>query len=145
MPSSALVAAQFVLAAALLATCRLPADFAPLLWALLLFGAAALLGIAALAANRPGNFNIRPELKAQARLVTGGVYRWLRHPMYAAFLLACLALVLLDPLPWRWLTWLALLAVLLAKARREEGYLLRRFEDYAAYRARSWRLLPWIY
>ena len=35
MPSSALVAAQFCLAAALLATCRLPADFAPLLLALL--------------------------------------------------------------------------------------------------------------
>jgi len=145
MPSSALVATQFVLAAALLATSWPPADSALLRWVLLLFAAATLLGVAALAANRPGNFNIRPELKPRALLVTGGIYRWLRHPMYAALLLACLALVLLDPLPWRWLSWLALLAVLLAKARREEGYLLQRFEDYAAYRARTWRLLPWIY
>jgi len=144
MPSPVLVAAQFGLAAALLASCWPPAgDWS--LFAGLLLVAAALLGIAALAANRPGNFNIRPELKPGAHLVTGGVYRWLRHPMYAAFLLATLALALLDPRPWRWLTWLALLAVLLAKAQREEGYLLQRFEDYAAYRAKTWRLLPWIY
>jgi protein-S-isoprenylcysteine O-methyltransferase Ste14 len=42
------------------------------------------------------------------------------------------------------LSWLALLAVLLAKAVREEGYLRARFPEYAAYQARTRRLLPYI-
>jgi len=144
-PSSWLVALQFGLAGALLLTCWPPDEGAPLPAALILLLAAAVLGIAALAANRPGNFNIRPELKRAARLVTSGVYRWIRHPMYSAVLLAMLAAVLADPRAWRLAVWLALLGVLILKAQREERYLLQRFTQYAQYRARTWRLLPWVW
>jgi protein-S-isoprenylcysteine O-methyltransferase Ste14 len=41
--------------------------------------------------------------------------------------------------------WLALLAVLIAKARLEEQWLLKRYPHYANYRLRTWRLVPWIY
>ena len=144
-PSSWLVGLQFALIGALLLTSWPPENGAPLLAALALLLAAAVVGIAALLANRPGNFNIRPELKPAARLVTSGIYRWIRHPMYSAVLLAMLATVLTDPRLWRIAVWLALLAVLLAKARREERYLLQRFAQYAQYRARTWRLLPWVW
>src|SRR5512134_3536099 len=95
LPSSWLVALQFGLIAALLFTAWPPAG----LWlpaACLLLLASAAVGIAALAANRPGNFNIRPEPKAGGRLVTSGIYRWIRHPMYGAVLLALLAATLAD-------------------------------------------------
>ena len=144
-PSSWLVGLQFALIGALLLTCWPPAEGAPLPAALVLLLAAAVVGIAALAANRPGNFNIQPELKPGAQLVTSGIYRWIRHPMYSAVLLAMLATVLTDPRPWRIALWMALLAVLLAKAQREERYLLQRFAQYADYRARTWRLLPWVW
>ena len=145
LPSSWLVGLQFALIGALLLTCWPPAESASLPAAIILLLAAAAVGIAALRANRPGNFNIRPELKPAARLITSGIYRWIRHPMYSAVLLAMLATVLTDPRPWRIAVWLALVAVLLAKAQREERYLLQRFAQYADYRAHTWRLLPWVW
>jgi protein-S-isoprenylcysteine O-methyltransferase Ste14 len=143
--SVALVVLQFALAAVLLATCWPPAAGATTTAAGILLAAGTAVGIAALSVNRPGNFNIRPEVKDSARLATSGVYRWVRHPMYTAVLLALLAAVLLDPRPWRFAVWLALAAVLLAKARREERFLAQRFEHYASYRDRTWRLLPWLW
>ncbi len=143
--SLALVVLQFALAAVLLATCWPPADGAMTIVAGLLLAAGAAVGFAALSVNRPGNFNIQPEVKDGARLATTGIYRWVRHPMYTAVLLAMMAVVLLDPRPWRFAVWLALGAVLLAKARREERYLAQRFEQYASYRNRTWRLLPWLW
>ena len=53
----------------------------------LLWLACMALGLWALSANRPGNFNIRPEPKTDGQLVQTGPYRWIRHPMYTAVLL----------------------------------------------------------
>ncbi len=145
IPSSLLVALQFVLIGALLLTASPPGDLATSAAAVVLFAAGGLVGLAALTQNRLGNFNIRPELKPQALLATGGIYRWIRHPMYSAVLLAMLGVLALDLRPWRVLLWLALLVVLIGKLQREERYLLQRFDEYAAYRARSWRLLPGVW
>jgi protein-S-isoprenylcysteine O-methyltransferase Ste14 len=145
LPSSWIVTLQLTLAAALLLTGWPPGSAAHLPAAAALLAVGIVIGVAALAANRPGNFRIAPEPKAGARLVTGGIYRWIRHPMYSALLLVTLAAVLADPRAWRIAAWLALLAVLLLKAQREERHLLQRFPQYAAYRARSKRLLPWLW
>ena len=145
LPSSWLVALQFGLIGALLLTSWPPSEDAPLPAALAMLLAAAVIGVAALMANKPGNFNIQPELKSNARLVTSGIYRCIRHPMYSAVLLAMLAAMLADPRGWRVAVWLGLLAVLSAKAQREEGYLQQRFAQYGQYRARTWRLLPWLW
>lgn len=144
MPSWLLVALQFGLAAVLLGAMRWPGGAAAAL-TLVLAVAGVAVGIAALAVNRPGNFNIVPELKPGARLATTGIYRHLRHPMYSAFLLLTLAAALTAPSLWRLAVWLALLAVLIAKARREEAYLRAAFPEYRDYAARTARLLPGIY
>lgn len=144
LPSSWLVALQFGLIAAMLVTAWPPAGlWLPAVCLLLLASAA--IGFAALAANRPGNFNIRPEPKPGGRLVTSGIYRWIRHPMYGAVLLALLAATLADPRPWRLAAWLALLGVLVAKLLREERYLRQRYDAYGSYCLRSRRLLPGLW
>ncbi len=84
-------------------------------------------------------------MKAGARLASTGIYRRVRHPMYTSVLLGALAAWLADPNAWRLAAWMALLAVLVAKARREERYLLQRFPAYADYRARTWALLPGLW
>jgi protein-S-isoprenylcysteine O-methyltransferase Ste14 len=145
VPSPFLVLLQFALMLVQLPGTWPPAPSAWVTVAAALLLASAAVGLAALAINRPGNFNIRPELKSGAQLARSGIYRWIRHPMYGAVLLATLGLVLLDPRPWRFAAWLALLGVLLVKAQREEHYLLQRFADYQAYRRRTWRLLPGIF
>ena len=42
-------------------------------------------------------FRFHPEPSAQGQLATGGVYRWLRHPMYTAALLGSLASAWMQP------------------------------------------------
>jgi protein-S-isoprenylcysteine O-methyltransferase Ste14 len=145
MPSWLLVGLQFALIAALVVTTRPLGTLAANLIAIALLAAGSVVGIAALAANRPGNFNIRPELKPGARLVTRGIYRKVRHPMYLAVLLAMAAGLAADPRWWRSLLWLMLLAVLVAKLVREERYLSAAFAEYVDYAARTWRLFPGAY
>ncbi len=102
------------------------------------------LGLWALSANRPGNFNIRPEPKADGHLVQTGPYRWIRHPMYTAVLLFSIGCAyFVATLPAAGLS-LALLAVLWLKAVLEERMLCQRHPAYRAYMARTRRFLPWL-
>lgn len=77
-------------------------------------------------------------------LVTGGVYRRIRHPMYTAHVAWGLAQglllpnVLAGPLPL-----LLIAAVLVLRIPREERAMLERFGDeYRAYQKRTGRILP---
>jgi protein-S-isoprenylcysteine O-methyltransferase Ste14 len=145
IPSWLLVALQFALIGVLIVTTRALGTPVANALAFACVVAGTFVGVAALAANRPGNFNVRPELKPGARLVTDGIYAHVRHPMYTAVLLVMLAAVAADPRVWRAALWLALLGVLLAKALREEGYLRARFPEYAGHQARTARFIPHLF
>lgn len=139
--SRLLVALQFGLMA--LMAVRLDAGaIGPAFGALLCAGVA--VGAWALAANRPGNFNIRPDPHPEGRLVTGGPYAWVRHPMYLAVLLAMAAFALGGD-AWQWAAWAALAAVLAAKARREERGLAILHPGYEAYRRRTRAIVPFVF
>ncbi len=103
-----------------------------------------LTGLWAVTSNRPGNFNIRPAPKAGGQLVQHGPYRWIRHPMYSALLLLAAGCALVVATPAAWALWLALAAVLTGKAALEEAWMTREHPDYAGYRARTRRFLPWL-
>ena len=137
-----LVVLQFAAIAAVL----LPAGRAGALWTGL---AIAFAGIAwvgwTVLFNRWGNFNIRPEPKAGARLVTAGPYRWVRHPMYLGSVAIGLGACVAGPQVWRIVAWLVLSATLVAQARREEAGLLREFPGYADYRRGRAFLIPGIW
>lgn len=93
----------------------------------------------------PGRFNIRPDVRPGAGLVTRGPYRLIRHPMYTTVLVVMLALVLDEPHSLRLCAWGILLVDLLLKLGYEEKLLRAAYSEYEAYRRRTWRLLPWIY
>jgi protein-S-isoprenylcysteine O-methyltransferase Ste14 len=103
------------------------------------------LGVAALACNRPGNFNIRPEPRAGGQLVLRGPYRWIRHPMYSAVLLCAGACAWASPSVSTGVTLVALAAVLQAKATLEERWLRRLHPAYAGYCAATRRFVPGLY
>ncbi|MGE5162220.1 MAG: methyltransferase family protein [Betaproteobacteria bacterium] len=145
VPSTILVALQFGLILALVFATRWPVPLRAWPATLFLLAVAVVLGVWTLGYNRWGNFNIRPELRPGARLVTGGPYRRIRHPMYASVLLGVGALVVADARPWRIVLLAALLVVLMLKAAREEEYLRAAFPEYAAYASRTWRLVPFVY
>jgi protein-S-isoprenylcysteine O-methyltransferase Ste14 len=112
---------------------------------LLLEGAAGLLGLWAIGTMGVGNFNVTPDVKHQARLVTGGPYRYVRHPMYSALLVGSLSLVLDAFSLLRLALWLVLLVDLLVKLNYEERLLSRDLEGYSAHIQSTKRLIPFLF
>lgn len=143
--SIALVVLQFGLLALLVFSTRWETSLNAWPPAIFLFAMGVVLGLWTLGHNRFGNFNIRPEVKQNARLITSGPYRLIRHPMYAALLLASAAFVCVDSKAWRIAALVALMLVLMIKARREEKLMSARFAEYLAYAARTRRFVPFVY
>jgi protein-S-isoprenylcysteine O-methyltransferase Ste14 len=92
-------------------------------------------------------WSVTLEIRQTHRLVTTGVYRHVRHPMYAAFFLWAVAQALLLP------NWIAGPAGLVGfgilfglRIGREELMMEARFGDaYRAYAARTWRVVPGVF
>jgi protein-S-isoprenylcysteine O-methyltransferase Ste14 len=88
------------------------------------------------------SLSIIPEAR---RLVTGGPYRLIRHPLYAAEILAACALILARPGLWATITIVPFIAVQMLRAHFEEGLLSRTFPEYAPYAAQTRRLIPLVW
>jgi protein-S-isoprenylcysteine O-methyltransferase Ste14 len=95
-----------------------------------------------------GRFFTMPiTIRADHEIVEAGPYRWLRHPAYTGgFLMAVgVPLILLSPIGLI-VTFGALLGAYVYRIHAEEGALISRFGPaYQEYRARTWRLFPWVY
>ena len=93
------------------------------------------------------NWSLSLEVREDHKLVTDGIYRHVRHPMYTAFWLWAVAQALLLP------NWIAGLAGLVGfgtlyvlRVGQEERLMLDTFGDaYRAYMARTARLIPWLH
>jgi hypothetical protein len=83
-------------------------------------------------------------VKENPELVTSGPYAYIRNPVYTGVLLAMLGSTLVD---WWWAVPLAWsVAYFVYASRGEEQLMLREFPDtYPAYKARTWRLIPYIH
>ena len=93
------------------------------------------------------NWSVTLEVREKHQLVTQGIYRVVRHPMYSALLLYSLGQALVVP------NWIAgpsygvAMALLFAfRFGREERMMLEAFgKDYEAYVGRTKRLVPGIW
>lgn len=110
----------------------------------LLLGLSSVVGVWALSANRPGNFNIHPTPHQNGELIQHGPYRWIRHPMYTSLLLFGAALAMAVMSLSAWLLWALLAGVLMSKALLEERWMTRKHPAYTAYLARSRRFIPYL-
>jgi protein-S-isoprenylcysteine O-methyltransferase Ste14 len=81
----------------------------------------------------------------QGGLVTVGPYRFIRHPIYAAMYLFTLAGVAAH---WSWSSGLCgglILASAVMRIYCEEPLVAARYPEYAQYKARTWRMIPYVY
>ncbi len=92
------------------------------------------------------NWSATVQLKESHELITGGPYRWIRHPIYTGFLLLFLGHALLIG-EWRGLLAVAIVfASFWRKLRREESWLVEHFgESYRAYQSCTKALLPGLF
>ena len=86
-----------------------------------------------------------PIPKEGAELVTTGVYRFVRHPIYTGVLLAALGLVVFGSSAGHIVGWIALYVVLSVKASGEETMLAKRHRGYERYQAVTGRLIPKVF
>jgi protein-S-isoprenylcysteine O-methyltransferase Ste14 len=93
------------------------------------------------------NFSMKLVIREKHGLVTTGIYRRIRHPMYASFLLWSLAQALLLP---NWVAgvagFLGFAVLYFPRVGREEQLMLKAFgSEYRDYMMRTQRLLPYIH
>ena len=92
------------------------------------------------------NWSDAPNLLEGQEMVASGPYRWIRHPIYAAFLLILGSLLLISA---NWCVgglWIGMTGLDVAsRIRTEETMMVSRFgERYRAYMRRTGRLFPRI-
>lgn len=121
------------------------ADFSKLsalAWVLLIAGW--IVGYLAVFHMKLSNLNITPELKQNHLLITHGIYRYIRHPMYTSLILQGFAVVLTNPEILQWLLYSLMILTLFLKSGKEQNYLTERFDNYQDYQKNTGRFLPFL-
>ncbi len=109
--------------------------------------AAVVIGLIAVAVAATGLGRLvtpTPVPKADGDLVTDGLYRFVRHPIYTGVLIIAAGLVAPSG---RWLmlaVGLVTVAFFYAKSTWEEQRLAEHYDDYDDYRSRTPRFFPWL-
>lgn len=141
MASRLTVIAQFLLIGVLLWPTTRP-EWSPIGAILIVLAIA--ITIWTLRHNRLGNFNIRPEPKANGRLIMSGPYAYVRHPMYVALLIFAAAICFFYAAIFKLAASLVLALVLWIKTTLEERALCTRFPEYSDYARRVRRFIPGV-
>jgi len=105
----------------------------------------ALIGSFALYKNRLGNFNIRPDIKVDGKLITTGIYSYIRHPMYSSVLVTMGGVVVLYPMEYEYVLYALLVVTLLIKLHYEESLWKCESLEYQEYCKSSKKIIPMIY
>ena len=76
------------------------------------------------------------------RLVTTGLYRYVRHPLYTAYFLGFGGFTLIVNQPLLWLAFALFVGLEVIRAKAEERVLLDTFAEYEQYKRRTGMFLP---
>lgn len=137
-----LVAAQFIILLILL--CGTSFHTFKLLPELII-AFALLLAFWAIATMSKTRLRIFPEPAQNAILITSGPYKYIRHPMYTALIIACTGLVIADFTWIRLCLLVTICVVLIIKLLYEEELLTSTFTGYIQYKKNTFRLFPFIF
>jgi protein-S-isoprenylcysteine O-methyltransferase Ste14 len=91
-----------------------------------------------------GAMTALPRPRENAALVQTGAYALVRHPIYGGLILAAFGWAIARASTGAVIVAGALGVFLWLKSMREERWLVMRYPDYARYRAKTRRFIPWI-
>lgn len=90
-------------------------------------------------------FSVLPVPREKAILVTSGIYKWIRHPMYTALIVYAVGIAGNHCDLFLCLMMVILISVLMVKIAWEEKWLAAKFPEYSTYAKKSRRLVPFLY
>ncbi|HEX5499450.1 MAG TPA: isoprenylcysteine carboxylmethyltransferase family protein [Thermomicrobiales bacterium] len=91
------------------------------------------------------NWSPRPAVKEQHELVTSGPYAFVRHPIYSGVVLAALGAALTGSV-FGIVMFVLVCVTFLSRIGQEETIMRQLFPDqYAAYQARTKKLVPFVW
>jgi protein-S-isoprenylcysteine O-methyltransferase Ste14 len=96
-------------------------------------------------ADLGSNLTVFPRPRDGAGLVQKGAYSLVRHPIYGGLIVGAIGWGLAAASPPALIGALVLAAFFDLKSRREEVWLAAEFAGYGAYRARTRKMIPWVY
>ena len=104
--------------------------------------ALSVIGILVAASALGRGLTASPLPNQAAQLRTGGLYKWVRHPIYSFVLMFGLGRMISSPTATTIFTLAVLVALLTGKARWEERRLMERFAGYSDYARTTPRFVP---
>jgi len=111
---------------------------------LVVFLLGASIGVYAILHNPRDNFNIIPEIKENAELITEGAYAYVRHPMYFSVLVMMLGFLVASFELLTLFFYTVLILSLFLKASKEEALWMQKSNEYQTYRAKTKSIIPFI-
>jgi protein-S-isoprenylcysteine O-methyltransferase Ste14 len=108
-----------------------------------IFGA--LLIIWAIIAKAVNKHEHKHKLPKGYFFITKGPYEILRHPIYAGFLLIMSSIVQYEFTPLRIVVFFILIGMIVLKVIREEYTMEHEIKEYSEYKAKTKRLIPFLF
>lgn len=92
------------------------------------------------------NWSSNIDLKKDHELITNGIYRFVRHPIYTGSVLMGIGSVIAEQSITVTVVYLGMLAFLIFKLKKEEELLMKHFpKEYPKYKKKTKALIPYIY
>jgi protein-S-isoprenylcysteine O-methyltransferase Ste14 len=110
-----------------------------------LFVLGVIVGVLAIQTQGLHNFNIRPDIKSNAKLITYGMYGHIRHPMYLSVILMALGIVVSYFSVFSASILVILIVVIIFKLSYEESLWISHDNNYIEYMRYSKKLIPYIF
>ena len=116
-----------------------PGYFTPIIFFLMIIGVCLIL-LAMLQLNT--SLSPFPTPKVSGQLITNGIFKFIRHPIYTGIILFSLSWAFVSGSYFRLFISVLLILLFFYKSQYEEGLLIKKFEDYPAYKKRTGRFFP---
>jgi protein-S-isoprenylcysteine O-methyltransferase Ste14 len=104
-----------------------------------------IVGILGIKAHPVDNFNIRPNIKESCILITNGIYRYIRHPMYFSVMVSMFGVLLLKYNLLELVFYVILVINMFIKMFYEESLWHCEGSQYKAYAKNTKRLIPYVF
>jgi len=104
-----------------------------------------IIGLLAIKEQGNNDFNIRPDINPNCKLITTGVYKYIRHPMYFSVIFGMLGILVAFFNYVEFILYIFLIFIMLIKLHYEEQLWCNHTKEYLEYKKRTKKLIPFIY